>query len=105
MDKPIINWPGKSGRIYTYYIYPIGSSFRATGGNYIFAKETSPSHWSPVYVGQTVNLGERFDEHHKMFCIRQQGGTHIHVHLNDIESVRLGEESDLIEKWNPPCNG
>ena len=101
-----IDWPGLSGREYRYYIYPIGTSFNAAPGNYIFAKETSAGRYRPIYIGETEDLSERFDNHHKMPCIRLQEATHIHVHRNNggVAARRL-EERDLVDKWNPPCNG
>mgnify|MGYP001565336527 CR=1 FL=1 len=100
-----IDWPGQSGRTYRYWIYELPPNLKAAPGNYIFAKESSPSRWTPVYAGETEDLSERFNDHHKMPCIKRNGATHIHAHLNDSEDARLDEEADLIAKWSPPCNG
>jgi len=101
-----ITWDGISGRENRYEIFPIGRSFKALPGNYIFAKETSPGTFVPIYIGQTKNLSERFDDHHKMPCIKRNGATHIHVRINNGgENARLAEERDLIRRWNPRCNG
>ena len=101
-----INWTGKSGLTYKYGIYRIGTTFTAKPGNYVFAKETEPNRWSPIYVGETGDLSERFDNHHKMACIKLNGATHIHVHTSSSDvKVRRAEETDLINKWNPKCNG
>jgi hypothetical protein len=100
-----IDWPGQSGKSYRYWIYPLPPNFREEPGNYVFAKETSPGRWTPVYIGQTDNLGGRFDHHHKAACFARNGATHIHAHLNrGGESARLAEESDLLAKWKTPCN-
>lgn len=99
-----INWSGKSGKTYKYWIYPIGDSLKAEAGNYIFAKETTKGRFTPIYVGETSNLDERFDNHHKAGCIKSNGATHIHAHLNADEDDRLAEEADIIAKWGPPCN-
>lgn len=40
--RPTIEWPGKTGQTYTYYIFPIDTNFDPNPGNYVFAKETSP---------------------------------------------------------------
>jgi hypothetical protein len=104
-DTPTIQWPGQSGRSYKYWIYPIGHSLKAEGGNYIFAKETKPNSFTPVYIGQTGDLDLRFDDHHKAPCVYANGATHIHAHFNANEDDRLAEEADLIAKWDPPCNG
>ena len=103
-EERTIIWTGKSGKEYRYLIYEIGTDFRAVAGNYIFSKEDTPKSWVPIYIGQTDNLNERFDNHHKMPCIRRNGGTHIHVHTNERESDRLAEEKDLIAKGATPCN-
>jgi len=99
-----IEWTGESGQTYKYWIYPIGHTLKAEAGNYIFARETKPNTYAPVYIGQTENLNERFDNHHKKDCINGQKATHIHAHLNAKKQARLDEEADLIAKWQPFCN-
>ncbi len=66
-----INWPGKSGTQYKYWIYPIGTSFKERPGNYVFAKETKPGSWSPCYIGQTDNLNERLGNHEKKLVLKE----------------------------------
>jgi len=105
MANSSIEWTGKSGRKYLYYIFSIGTTFDPYLGNYIFAKETEPSRFQPIYIGQTENLAERFDNHHKMQCIKRNEATHIHAHKNSRgEAARRAEETDLIQEWNPVCN-
>jgi hypothetical protein len=99
-----INWPGQSGTEYAYWIYPIETTFNSAPGNYIFAKETRPGYWTPLYMGQTSDLGERLSDHEKERCARRNGATHIHVHRNGTEAARLAEERDLILRWRPLCN-
>lgn len=103
-EASTIMWPGQSGRKYKYWIHPIGTSFKDEPGNYIFAKETKPGHWSPVYIGQTSSLDTRLANHEKEACAKRNGATHIHAHTNSAESSRLSEEKDLIMRWEPPCN-
>ena len=102
---PAIDWKGKSGKTYRYWIYPLPPNFKAEPGNYIFAKEPTPGRWTPIYIGQTENLNERFEDHHAMPCIKRNGATHINGHLNSDKQARLNEESDLLAQWNTPCNG
>ena len=99
-------WTGASGKDYTYHIFPIGTSFKAEAGNYIFAAETNPGRWRPIYIGETSDLSERFDDHHKMPCIRRNGATHVHAKLTPGgKQVRLAEEADLVAHYAPTCNG
>jgi len=106
MSKMTINWPGSSGAKYKFDIYEIGTNFNSLPGNYVFSKETKPGMWAPIYIGQTKDLSERFNDHHKMEMITRHGATHIHVHDNHYgEQARLIEEADLIKRWSPPCNG
>jgi len=104
-DFGTITWRGKSGREYKYLIYRIDAAFEAVAGNYVFAEETSPGLFMPIYIGQTGDLSERFDKHHAMPCIKRNRAAFIHVHVNDGgEQARLKEEADLIARWDPPCN-
>jgi hypothetical protein len=66
MAAPTIIWPGASGERYVYWISPIDSSFADEPANYIFAKETSPGRWTPIYIGETENLCERLSNHENL---------------------------------------
>lgn len=101
---PKCSWPGKSGKTYVHHVYPIGTKFLNEPGNSVFCKETSPGQWTPQYIGQTDNLGERLADHEKEACAIARGATHIHAHLNPIRIDRLAEEKDLIQNFNPSCN-
>ena len=104
-QAPTIMWPGQSGKEYTYWIYPIGFSFKEEPGNYVFAKKIDSGRWSPCYIGETENLDRRLGDHEKEACAKRNGATHIHAHLTGGgEAVRRAEERDLIVKWDPPCN-
>ena len=95
-------WSGKSGREYEYRIYKLPPKFKALAGNYIFAKETGPAEWAPIYISETGDL--RFHQQ-EMQRIREHGATHIHAHENDAgETARREEAEDLVAQWNPPCN-
>jgi hypothetical protein len=98
-----IQWDGKSGAQYQYWIYPFGTSFKAAPGNYVYAKLTAAG-WVPLYMGQTVNLAARLGNHEKESEARRNGATHIHAHTSGIEVQRLAEEKDLIARWQPLCN-
>ena len=104
-DFGTITWRGKSGREYPYSIYSIDTAFNAAPGNYVFAEEAGPGLFLPIYIGQTSDLSERFDRYHVMPCIKRNRAKFIHIHLNDdSEEARRKEASDLIARWDPPCN-
>jgi len=93
---------GKSGASYDFDVYPWGQEFRPVGGVYVVLKSASDG---IIYIGQTADLSERFDAHHKAACFTRYGKTHIGVHPDESEQRRLAIESDLIAYYNPPCNG
>ena len=104
-DERTMMWSGISGKEYKYWIVSIGASFKPVAGNYIFAKETSPNTWAPIYVGETDNLERRLSDHDKLPCVRRYGATHIHSHTSvDDNASRRKEEADIRDKWNPPYN-
>ncbi|MCI0432583.1 MAG: hypothetical protein L0271_02880 [Gemmatimonadetes bacterium] len=104
-DLGIYLWTGKSGQKYRYTVYMFGTVFGPGPANFIFAHESRPGHYVPVYIGQTGDLSEPFEDHVALECIKQRRVTHIHVRHSDArEELRRAERSDLILAWNPPCN-
>ena len=107
MAETII-WKGKSGTEYKYWLYDLGDTHDAVPANYIFIKETKgtkANYFTPIYIGETEDISERFDSHHKMPCIQRNGATHLCTHKSDADKkVRCAEESDLINNYNPTCN-
>ena len=104
-DDLTILWDGEPGKEYRYWIYKIGHSMKQVPGNYCFAKEIEPHQWTPIYFGETEDISERFEYHHKMDCILRKGATHIHTHTSSPDKeIRCAEETDLINRWHPPCN-
>ena len=106
------DWLGLSGKSYRYIVFTIdrnlhtvATTLDAVGGNYCFARENPNHSWTPIYFGETGDLSERFNNHHKASCIKRKGATHIHVRENTKKSERLVEEKDLNDKWNPKCKG
>lgn len=100
---------GASGASYTFSVYPWGTNFKAIAGVYYVSKREAKSDGggthTKIYVGQTEDLSERFDNHHRADCFRRHGANCISVHLDDDEDSRLAKESDLINALDPPCNG
>ncbi len=59
-----------------------------------------------VYIGQMSSLKDGLADHEKEACAKNEGATHVHAYINSGgEAVRLAEESDLIRRWKPVCNG
>ena len=100
-----IYWKDKSGIRHRFWIYPRGTKFNEPcPGIYIYARETSPHKWIPIYIEQTENLNVRLTNHEQQECVDQNGATHIHVSIIADEKSRLSIEKDLIEQWKPVCN-
>ena len=106
MNKSLpIYWKDKSGTSHRFWIYPRGTKFNEPcPGIYIYARETSPHKWIPIYIGQTENVNVRLTNHEQRECVDQSGATHIHVSIITDEKSRLTIEKDLIEQWKPVCN-
>jgi len=105
MAEPEIYWEGKSGTTYGYWIHKIGTEFKDQAGNYIYAKQTQPNTWSPIYIGQTISQRDRLADHERKACALRHGAIHIHAHTTPGgKTNRMEEESDIIDKWSPVCN-
>jgi hypothetical protein len=100
-----VNWPGKSGKRYTYTVFPLDQAWNDVPANYIFAKLTDRG-WSPVYFGESERLKTRHISHEKELCAKRNGATHIHAHKSSAQKQeRLDEETDLRNNFpNTPCN-
>ncbi len=96
---------GKSGKKYEFSVYPWGTTFKALGGVYLVLKKKQTGGYDVLYVGQTGDLSERFDDHHKQGCFNRNGKTHIAVKVESVEKTRLAIERDLSDNYNPTCNG
>ena len=94
-----IDWQGSSGKLYTYYIYPLAPLPALVGsGNYIYAY-CSGDGWVPAYIGQG-DLSDRIGpNHHRWNCVIRKGATHVHAHQNAPQQARLDEEADLLDGW------
>lgn len=100
-----MDWQGESGKKYKYWIWDIKTRFEAAPANYIFAKETSPNMFQAIYIGETGDISERFENHEKWDCIAKNGATHVHTHKSSADkNERCTEESDLLAKRNTSCN-
>ena len=104
-----ITFKGKSGNEYSFNAYPIDTEFKAIGTVYFITKRTEKADGTGthtrIYVGQTEDLSERFDNHHKQDCFDRNNANCICIYSESDEDQRLEIEADLIDNYNPPCNG
>jgi hypothetical protein len=104
-DLGIHIWTGKSCTKYRYTVYMFGTVFGPGPANYIYAHESRPGQYVPLYIGQAADLSEPLDDPIALDCMKQQRVTHIHVRHSDArEEIRRAERSDLIAACNPACN-
>src|SRR3982750_1327137 len=101
----LIYWNDKGGTSHRFWIYPRGTKFNEPcPGIYIYARETSPHKWAPIYIAQTENVNVRLKNHEQRECVDRNGATHIHVSIITDEKSRSTLEKDLTEQWKPVCN-
>ena len=93
----------KSGDSYRFGVYPKNTKFRKLPAVYAFVSHGLYG-WRILYIGHTVDLSERFDQHHKWNDATRKGFTHIAV-CTDVTLLTMDYvEKELIRAWNPPCN-
>ena len=95
---------GASGGKIAFDVYPWGQLFRPLGGVYVVLRRQQNDLYDVLYVGQTGDLSERFDHHHKQSQFDRNQRTHIGVHLEGVEQRRLAIERDLLGNYRPICN-
>jgi hypothetical protein len=96
---------GASGASYPFSVYPWGTPFQRFGAVYSVQRQQPGGRYDILYIGQTADMSERFDDHHKDWCFRAHGRTHIGVHPEPSAARRLAFETDLIRGNRTPCNG
>jgi len=100
---------GVSENSYSFEVYPFDQEFRQVGAVYIVTKRTLKSDGggshSFIYIGQTGNLPQRFDSHHKANCFTRHKANCICVHVESDEDTRFAIETDLCRRHITPCNG
>lgn len=97
---------GESGTMYKFLVYPAYTKFRDVSAVYIFCTKSTYGlgfDYSPLYIGETGELGTRIANHEKWECVNSYGCTHICV-MTIPEKDRLAAETDLRHKYFTPCN-
>jgi hypothetical protein len=105
-----VTFTGASGSKYEFNSYEFGANFKENYGAVYFITKRHQNNnggysHERIYVGQTEDLSTRFDGHHKQDCFDQNDANCICIHGEQSENTRLDIEQDLIDNYNPPCNG
>jgi hypothetical protein len=99
---------GASGNQYSFNVYPTDTGFKSMGAVYYISKriekEDGTGTHTKIYIGQTGDLSERFDSHHKESCFKKHNANCVSILQESSEKTRLEIEGDLIEAYTPPCN-
>ena len=102
-----VTFTGDSGSKYKFDVYPWGTDFYPLGAVYVVTrrhkKGTSYIH-AKIYTGETGDLSERFDNHHKFNCFEAHKANCICIYAEQSKRLRRAIESDLLDDYNPPCN-
>jgi len=103
-----VSFTGISGKEYEFNVYHLGVNFNAIGAVYaITLREQNASgeyNHTIIYIGESGDLSDRFDSHHKADCFNTNSANCICIHADDNKDSRLEKEQDLIENYEPPCN-
>lgn len=109
--RNLIQFRDASGTGYDFHTYELAARFLLPGkaGIYCFSK-FSNNMYIPLYFGETNDFSRRMKEHEdpsegKMPCVREHGGTHVHILLGlDDQDSRRRIEDALIHQYTPVCN-
>lgn len=104
VQQQTIRVQGASGTTYPFTVFPWGTPFQRFGAVYLVLRQQS-GNYGILYVGQTGDMSERFDDHHKEHCFRRNGRTHIGVLAEPSKQRCLAIEQDLIAAYDTACNG
>lgn len=99
---------GRSGKKYRFKVYPLCTRIRKIPGLYVIASRshdalTGHKH-EVLYVGQTEDLSQPFDKHHKAVEFERYGANCICLHADESENSRVVKEQDLVTAMHPVCN-
>lgn len=99
-----VDLTGVSGLKYTFDIYSLDSIFNNICAIYIFANLNILNQITPIYIGETTELGKRLTNHEKQFCAIAHNVNCFCIYpVNPM--LRFQVETDLINAYpNCPCN-
>lgn len=104
VTKDVIHVTGISKKQYTFEVYQKHLSWNSVAGVYLILRKNQNGNYLPIYVGETENLGERFQDHHKMACFEKNGWTNLGFLHEKNEHNRLAIEQDILKNFNWICN-
>ncbi|MEJ2628808.1 MAG: GIY-YIG nuclease family protein, partial [bacterium] len=91
-----------------FNVYTLDTNFNSVSAIYFVTRryESSSGYYNhkKIYVGETGNLPERFDDHHKKDCFKKYNANCICVYQENSEERRLEIEKDLYNNYKPVCN-
>jgi hypothetical protein len=103
-----IVFKGKSGNPYRFKVYPLGTRFKKLSGIYIIGTRSHGANGGrrlvPLFVGNTEDFSQPFDNHRKSKEFTDQGANCICLQSDAVEESRLTKERDLIASLQPACN-
>lgn len=99
---------GQSGEVYRFKVYPLGTRLRKRGGLYVitsrFRNAGGGYRHVPLYVGQSKDLSQPFEQHPSAEKTPHHGGNCICIQLDASEESRLAKQQDLVATFHPLCN-
>jgi len=100
---------GASGTSYTFDMYAYPGSWNSVACVYILTKREvkadGKGHHAHIYVGETGDLAERHDDHHKADCFEKHDANCIGILLEKGDQRRLDIETDIRNNGDAwPCN-
>lgn len=109
---PTLTLTGESETKYEFKVYDFGASFKegiaavyaVTKATKSTKKKGSHTH-ETLYIGETEDIKERLKDHHKKKCFTDNSANRICIHKESGSKKRLDIEADLIESYDPICNG
>ena len=103
-----VTFTGQSGQTYTFRIYVWKHQFKPLGGVYVVTeRRMEPDHpptYAPIFVDQTDDLSQLFDDHPNRTCFEFYYANTIAVMAEPNETERGRIKEDLLDALQPPCN-
>ena len=102
------SFDGESGETYRFTVYPLRTRIRKIAGLYIIANrshdDSSKYLHEALFVGQTEDLSQSFEKHHKAREFERLGANCICLHADKSQESRIEKKRDLIANLRPVCD-